>query len=472
LNILFISSLYSQFTWATLDSFITAKMDQHHFPGMQVCIVENDHILWTGAYGYANIEQDKAVSDSTLFQIASVAKPFAGTALMQLWEKELFELDDDINNYLSFEIRNPYFPNDPITFRMLLTHTAGIADNWARMIQLYTYSADSPVSLESFVENYFKAEGTYYNARNWRNTAPGSSWNYTDAGYALIGYLVAVLSDTTFADYSKYNIFDPLGMNQTSWFLADLDSSKIATPYIYNENGYSPSAQIGTPFYPGGQLFTSAVQLATFLMEFNQKDQAAGTKILKSATMDSMTTVQNSQVNQTQGLTWIIEDISVSQVGNRTICGHTGGWDIGINARASFILGAENIGIIILTNRWNSTGIYQIEAGLFKYGILNSTVGIEDLKDTDSPKKIGLNQNYPNPFNPSTTIEFSLPKSGYCELKVYNILGKEVSTLVSKKLNQGNHTYTFDGKNLASGIYYYQLVAGDFREVKKMILLK
>jgi hypothetical protein len=83
-----------------------------------------------------------------------------------------------------------------------------------------------------------------------------------------------------------------------------------------------------------------------------------------------------------------------------------------------------------------------------------------------------LRQNYPNPFNPSTTIEFTLPKSEFVELKIYNILGKEVSTLVSNKLNQGNHTYQFKGKNLASGIYYYQLVAGDYREVKKMILIK
>jgi hypothetical protein len=83
-----------------------------------------------------------------------------------------------------------------------------------------------------------------------------------------------------------------------------------------------------------------------------------------------------------------------------------------------------------------------------------------------------LYQNYPNPFNPSTQIEFTLPKSEFVELKVYNILGKEVSTLVSRKLNQGNHSYTFEGTNLASGIYYYQLTAGEYREVKKMILLR
>ena len=100
--------------------------------------------------------------------------------------------------------------------------------------------------------------------------------------------------------------------------------------------------------------------------------------------------------------------------------------------------------------------------------------------DNKFPSKFEIFQNYPNPFNPSTTIEFTLPKSEFVELKVFNILGREVSTLVSNKLNQGNHTYTFDGKNLASGIYYYQLVAGDpstgsgqrYLQVKKMILIK
>ena len=95
-----------------------------------------------------------------------------------------------------------------------------------------------------------------------------------------------------------------------------------------------------------------------------------------------------------------------------------------------------------------------------------------DEETNNLPTKFALNQNYPNPFNPSTTIEFALPKPEYVELNVFNILGKEVAIIVSKSLNQGNHTYQFDGKNLASGVYYYQLMAGDYREVKKMILLR
>jgi hypothetical protein len=83
-----------------------------------------------------------------------------------------------------------------------------------------------------------------------------------------------------------------------------------------------------------------------------------------------------------------------------------------------------------------------------------------------------LRQNYPNPFNPVTRIEFRIPHAQFVTLKIYNLLGKEVTTLVSKKLNPGNYTYHFDGKHLASGVYYCRLSAGEYRESKKMILLR
>jgi hypothetical protein len=112
--------------------------------------------------------------------------------------------------------------------------------------------------------------------------------------------------------------------------------------------------------------------------------------------------------------------------------------------------------------------VYAIIDGK-EYG---TPVGLKEDDALIKPQNYILYQNYPNPFNPSTTIEFTLPKSEFVKLKVYNILGKEVATLVLNKLNKGNHTYQFDGKNLASGIYYYQWVAGEYREVKKMILIK
>jgi aminopeptidase N len=98
-------------------------------------------------------------------------------------------------------------------------------------------------------------------------------------------------------------------------------------------------------------------------------------------------------------------------------------------------------------------------------GIIENTGGIV-------PNNFNLSQNYPNPFNPSTTIEFSLPKSEFVSLKVYNILGEEITTIISKKLVAGNYTYHFDGSNLASGIYMYRIEAGKYQDIKKMVLVK
>ena len=83
-----------------------------------------------------------------------------------------------------------------------------------------------------------------------------------------------------------------------------------------------------------------------------------------------------------------------------------------------------------------------------------------------------LSDNYPNPFNPSTTIEFDLPKTSEVSLKVFNILGEEVTTLVSDRLSPGSYSYEWDASNLASGVYLYRLQAGDYVETRKMILMR
>jgi len=103
---------------------------------------------------------------------------------------------------------------------------------------------------------------------------------------------------------------------------------------------------------------------------------------------------------------------------------------------------------------------------------LDYVTPVEKLKCPHAPLKFRLDQNYPNPFNPSTVISWQLAVGSHVELVVYNTLGEKVAILVSQKMNPGRHHYTFNGRDLASGVYYYQLVAGDYREVKKMILLR
>ncbi len=119
-------------------------------------------------------------------------------------------------------------------------------------------------------------------------------------------------------------------------------------------------------------------------------------------------------------------------------------------------------GKIIASDR--QTGLY----------VLRSTVPLVGIEDPNSvPKDFILKQNYPNPFNPSTTIEFSIPKSSYVTLKIFDALGRQVAQLIDEYKQAGSYSRTFDASRLASGVYYYRLSTDNgFSETKKMILTK
>jgi len=107
----------------------------------------------------------------------------------------------------------------------------------------------------------------------------------------------------------------------------------------------------------------------------------------------------------------------------------------------------------------------------FLDSVMSAPTAIRDNK-ISSLSSFMLYQNYPNPFNPSTNIEFSIPKSEFVTLKVFNILGQEVATLVSEKLAAGNHKYDWPASSLASAVYLYRIQTADYVETKKMILLR
>ena len=97
---------------------------------------------------------------------------------------------------------------------------------------------------------------------------------------------------------------------------------------------------------------------------------------------------------------------------------------------------------------------------------------INDDANFQFPLAYKLGQNYPNPFNPATTIEFNLLKASDVRIEVYNIAGQKIQTLLNKNMTAGNHQAEFNAENLSSGVYFYKIEAGEFQDVKKMILLK
>ena len=219
-----------------IDAFIRERMATYHIAGVAACLVKNDRMVWSNTYGFADLERQIPMSLDWVQNICSISKTFTTTALMQLWEQGRFRLDDDVSDYLSFPVRNPAHPAIPITFRLLLTHQSSIRDGewYGRMYQC----GDPEVSLADWIEGYLRPGGRFYDAQeNFQVWAPGDRWDYNNVAFGLVGYLVERISGEPFIDYSRTHVFRPLEMNETSWYLADIDVSRHVVPYTYVEGG-------------------------------------------------------------------------------------------------------------------------------------------------------------------------------------------------------------------------------------------
>jgi len=325
-----------------LDSVIMAKMETGHVAGVSACIIKNGLVRWIGNYGFANIELGVPVDTTTLFYMASVSKTVTGTALMQLWEEGMFDLDDDINAYLPFEVHNPNYLTIPITFRMLCTHTSCIKDNEA--VNPFYWGEDSPIPLGQFLYDYLNPAGVnYFPDLNFYNQQPGTAYNYSNVATALAGYLVEVIGDSTFAYQTKERIFNPLQMNESAWFLSEVDTSNLAMPYYWDGSALVPYGFYALSTYPAGALRTSVNQLATFLLSYMKGGTYPGGQILQSSTVDTIMSSQIPLIDPNQGLFW-----HKSYVGGRGLWGHDG---INLGARTSMrFYPEENTGVIVLIN--------------------------------------------------------------------------------------------------------------------------
>ena len=402
--------------------FIESTMETHLIPGLSISIVKDNNIVWEEQLGYANIMNNVLVDEDTMFILSSISKTVTSTALMQLFEDGLFNLDDDIDNYLPFNVNHPDSPLVPITFKMLLTHSSGIQDNWSVMTY---YDGDSQLELSYYLNQYFTPEGEFYSSNlNFTNSLPGTSYTYTNNGAALIGLLVEEISNQPFNNYCNDNIFEPLSMDNAFWFLSEIDNlDQVASPYqvsggagnscyiigcgIYDQSNpcFCDSACVdygdccfdyeeicgedgtgsnsgnlteyenyGYSDYPSGQLRITSNNLAKFMSVYMNDGTYNDVRILDSETIELIKTIHYPTVNSMQGLMWYYKNEN-----ERTLFGHNGG-DIG-SSTEMFISFSDNIGVVLLTNSNNYDAMIQIENALFDFAEENDFIVTGDLNE-------------------------------------------------------------------------------------------
>jgi CubicO group peptidase (beta-lactamase class C family) len=340
------------------ERYIQDEVGFQKIPAMSILVFKGDEILYEKYVGKSNLQQDVSLGKDHLFLLASISKVVTATALLQLYEDGYFALDDNINDYLPFNVNVPNFATN-ITFRMLLTHTSGIADGRALDDQYY-YGEDSPIALDSFLENYLVPGGDYYDAsENFHNFQPGTQHQYSNEGSALIGVLVEEISGDNFNTYCKQNIFNPLGMSNTYWRLGEI-TQPIAQPYNYNNGQYQAVQHYTFTDYPNGGLRSTGRDLFKILSAFVQNGRSNHHQLLSDSTINSILSPQIPLIDNEVGLHMFLMN---SEHG---LWGHDGGEE-----GAATIMGfnpTTKIGAIILANQGDAD-LDEILGQAYKLGL-------------------------------------------------------------------------------------------------------
>ena len=329
----------------TLEKVIESEFKRLQMPGVGYAAVKDDSIIFIGARGYANRKSKIKFTSQTRMMIASISKTMAVTALMQLHEKELLSLDDDINDYLPFRVRNPRFPDEPITVEMLLTHTSSISDDGVNTSMLLFGYVDYPESLMDGERNYLTEDGRDCTDNNFSSHQPGKQYEYTNVGTALIACLVEHVSGTDYNLYCKEHIFTPLGMTKTTWFFSETPKEEVAIPYTDNTIADPSNPYMTTTAWPSDQLITTVEDLSRFLRAYILGGTFNGYQLLKSETVDLV--VRSYLINtrdEQQGLIFHTKEID-----DRLLWGH-GGDTYGISTTMYFDK-EHRAGFIVFVNR-------------------------------------------------------------------------------------------------------------------------
>ena len=349
---------------AGLDHAVRELMSAGRLPGLSAAVVRGSEVVWSRAWGLANIAAGRRVTPDTLFMLASVSKTVIATAVLQAIEEDLFELDTDVNDVLPFSVRNPVHPGVPITVRELLTHTSSIRDNWNLLIDSYV-EGDAAMELGRFLRRYLAPGGVDLAPNNYYAFGPGRSYRYANVGASLAAYLVEAASGIGFDTWCERRIFAPLGMDRAGWHLAGLPRRDVAMPYGWAgaKNTYVPYGQYGYPDYPDGALRTTASQLARHLAMVMNGGSWHGHRLLSAATIRELRRDQIPDLEPDQGLIWF----GLQRAG-RSLFGHDGG-DDGV-ATVCFFDPEADVGVVALANgNWRTVkgdyALYLIMDRLF-----------------------------------------------------------------------------------------------------------
>lgn len=309
-------------------------MDTCRTAGMSVVLVKGDKVVYQAALGYRDLATKDTLELTDIFRIASISKSFSAVSTLQLQAAGKLSLDDDVNKYLPFSLRNPRYPDIPITIKQMLSHTTSMND----------YGGASWYHDDRYVNPARTTADTI--AKVFFDYAPGWGFKYSNRGLNLMGMVIEKASGERFDNYVRQHILLPMGITNAGFNLDSLDKSSFTRLYTYNKKadslklaaGYIPSNEKkladGTyrpvldacDWSPTGGMKISAPDLAKWMMTIRDNGVAPnGVRILSEADAIKMKTPVTPPDKSRNWQYYCLNLIWQTNIlEGRTLIGHTG----------------------------------------------------------------------------------------------------------------------------------------------------
>ncbi len=338
--------------FTSLNTRIENFIQRENVASISAAIISENEVIWENGFGRRDLNETDQARPETIYLLASISKLVTATAVMQLAEQGKIDLDADIGDYLPFPVRNPYHPDSIITPRHFLSHRSSMANpDFSEAPNFYEgFPAGKAPRLFPWIRNYITVGQPEYEPMIWKQHAPGEAIVSSNAGMALLGYLVEYVADVNFAEYCDTNIFEPLEMNDSGFRLGQVNQAKTATLYAANGGKVEP---FSVRFYPAVMLRSSTRDLSRFMMAFMNNGAYKSVRILEENSVQEMLEVKFSDANLAfgsgLGLVW-------RSYRDGNWLGHTGGL-AGVSASFDFHK-SHKIGVIVLSNQSSVGAVY------------------------------------------------------------------------------------------------------------------
>lgn len=285
-----------------VEVWLEAQKDYDKLPGLTAIVIEDQEVLWSGAFGLANVEKNIRAEASTLCSICSISKLFTSVAIMKLYDEGKLRLDDKVSDLLpAYKLEQKYAESGPITIRTLLTHSSGLP---READYPYWTGPDFPFPTKDQINSKLSEQETLYPASKY--------FQYSNLGLSLLGEIVEEISGVAYDEYVQQNILKPLGLSDTRTELPEqLYGNELAIGYsalsrignrekvnFFQANGIKPAAGFSSNVHDLGK-FAS--------WQFRLRDTTV-TEILKPSTIKYMQNVHwtNPDWKTTWGLGFVV----------------------------------------------------------------------------------------------------------------------------------------------------------------------